>query len=242
MNLNTSTLRDIVSENFNAARLFDSYGFDYCCHGNETLAVACQKGGVEISSVISDLDLLDTDIASQRYFSWDVSFLIDYIINNHHSYIRDVSPTILLHLQKCVAAHSRRHPELIKVEALFRRTIAELMHHMHKEEQILFPYIKHLYRSELNGTIPPVARFGKVENPINMMLAEHETAGANLSEIRELLNGYTIPEDACTTLQLAYKELEGFESDLHKHVFLENVIVFPKAIRLEKELMTEVQK
>jgi regulator of cell morphogenesis and NO signaling len=229
MNIQHRTLRDIVSENFNAAVLFDAYGLDYCCNGGQTLEDACSERGIEPQKVITSLFQLDTDSSSQRYFRWDVSFLIDYILNNHHSFIRDAAPVITTHLEKSVAAHGDNHPELHKVISIFRECSNGLSEHLLKEEQVLFPYIKKLHQYGVAS--------GMIEQPIAVMLQEHETVGSELRQIRELLNDYAVPDDACTTLQLVYKELEAFESDIHKHVFLENAVLFPKAIRLEKDLL-----
>lgn len=229
MNIQNRTLRDIVSENFNAAVLFDNYGLDYCCNGGQTLGEACSERGVEPQKVLTSLYQLDTDSSSQRYFRWDVSFLIDYILNNHHSFIRDAAPVITTHLAKSAAAHGDNHPELHQVISIFKECSSALSEHLLKEEQVLFPYIKKLQQY---GTAS-----GMIEQPIAVMLSEHETVGSELRQIRELLNDYTAPDDACTTLRLVYKELEAFESDIHKHVFLENAVLFPKAIRLEKDLL-----
>lgn len=229
MNIQNRTLRDIVSENFNAAVLFDAYGLDYCCNGGQTLEDACSERGIESTKVITGLFQLETDSSSQRYFRWDVSFLIDYILNNHHSFIRDAAPVITTHLEKSVTAHGDNHPELHQVISIFNECSNGLSEHLLKEEQVLFPYIKKLQQYGVAS--------GMIEQPIAVMLQEHETVGSELREIRELLNDYSVPDDACTTLQLVYKELEAFESDIHKHVFLENAVLFPKAIRLEKDLL-----
>ena len=229
MNIQNRTLRDIVSENFNAAVLLDAYGLDYCCNGGQTLEDACSERGIESKKVITSLFQLDIDSSSERYFRWDVSFLIDYILNNHHSFIRDTAPVIITHLEKSVTAHGNNHHELHQVISIFKECSNGLSDHLLKEEQVLFPYIKKLQQF---GTAS-----GIIEQPIAVMLKEHETVGSELRQIRELLDDYTVPDDACTTLQLVYKELEAFESDIHKHVFLENAVLFPKAIRLEKDLL-----
>jgi regulator of cell morphogenesis and NO signaling len=240
MNMQNRTLRDIVCENFNAATLLDGYGLDYCCNGGQTLDDACSERGIESQIVLSDLFHLDTDSSSQRYFRWDVSFLIDYILNNHHSFIRDSAPIISTHLKKSVLVHGDNHPEVREVDSIFTICCVGLFDHLLKEEQILFPFIKKLQMLEKTSEALPATTFGMIEQPISVMLHEHETVGGELRQIRELLNDYSVPDDACTTLQLVYKELEAFESDIHKHVFLENTILFPKAIRLEKDLLNKL--
>ena len=102
-----------------------------------------------------------------------------------------------------------------------------------KEEQILFPYIKRL--AGIQRQNEPVHRppFDTVRNPITMMELEHERAGETLAEIRRVSHDFTPPEHACTTYRVAYFKLQEFEADLHKHIHLENNILFPCAIALE---------
>ena len=110
---------------------------------------------------------------------------------------------------------------------------------MMKEERILFPQIKQLVLTQKeNGQYLPPA-FGTIQNPIRMMVYEHTSAGDALFQIRELSNNYSHPEDACNTFKALYSELKEFEEDLHKHIHLENNILFPKAIELEAELMSK---
>jgi regulator of cell morphogenesis and NO signaling len=134
---------------------------------------------------------------------------------------------------KVLAAHGGNHPELIHLDELFTRLCADLKPHMFKEEQILFPYIV-----ELAKTVDhvPFASFGTVNNPIRMMMMEHDTAGEILREMRALTSDYKVPADACISYQTLYQALENFEKDLHQHIHLENNILFPKALGLESEL------
>jgi regulator of cell morphogenesis and NO signaling len=230
------TLRELVSENPNAARILEQYGLDFCCHGTEPLSVACQSKGINVQEVSHELESLPTDQTANRYFQWDLGFLVDYIFNNHHRYIRSNAPSIAAHLAKVVEVHGVRHPELGKVAELFETATAELDHHLRKEEVMLFPYVRQLAYSKSNNQIVPRTPFGSVSNPIAVLMADHDAAGELFSQIRELLDDYAPPVDACETLRLTYHELEEFEHDLHMHVFLENAVLFPRALKVESEV------
>ena len=78
--------------------------------------------------------------------------------------------------------------------------------------------------------------FGTIKNPITQMEAEHDNAWDAFKNIRNVTNDLTPPQDACNTYKLTFELLAEFEEDLHKHVHLENNILFPKAIILEEEL------
>lgn len=234
-------LRDIVTENFSSAQVLEKYGLDFCCKGGMSLKIACASRNIDPEKIAQEISQAAPDESAQRYFQWDLPFLADYIINNHHNYIREQIPLLFQHLRKIASVHRQQHPEFFSVEEIFHKVATDLTQHMVKEERILFPAIKMIDHARLSGENIPDLPFGSIGNPISMMIAEHETAGDELKEIRELLNEYTPPEDACTTVKVTFKELEDFERDLHKHVFLENSILFPRAISLEEELSTTQQ-
>lgn len=231
MLLTNKTLSEMVLENHQTARVFEKYGLDFCCRGNQTLDSACAEHSLPIETIQRELEALPEHPNAMREYLWDSPFLVDYILNNHHNYIRQTLPSLREHLSKVLRVHSIRHPELIRVGQLFESVTADLEHHLLKEEIMLFPYIKELMNNRI-----VISPFGSVRDPIEALENEHVDAGDTFAEIRSLLNNYQPPEDACTTMKVTYKELQEFEQDLHEHVFLENTILFPKAITKEKEL------
>lgn len=231
------TLSEIVRKDFRAASIFEKYNLDFCCGGNRTLKESCEKNNIDLSLILDELNSIQNQdsFESLNFVNLELDFLVDYIINVHHSYVRNNIPLITSHSEKVVRKHSEHHPEVIKVKEIFDEVKSELLSHLNKEEQILFPYIKSLVNAKKMNTIVH-APFGTIANPIRMMEAEHNNAGDAFHLIYELTNNYTIPSDACNTFMLFYKELDAFEKDLHKHIHLENNILFPRAIELEKEL------
>ncbi len=232
------TLSEIVSKDFKAAAVFEKYNLDFCCRGNKPVTEACREMGLDSSSVIRELKSASERVGNnEKYNDWDLDFLIDYIINNHHTYVARMIPVLSEHTRKIASVHGENHPELIRVAESFDRVYKDLKQHMMKEEQILFPFVKQLVKAKNNGTKSEPPFFGTVKNPIGMMEAEHQAAGDELHEIRRLTGNYNIPEDACNTYRVTMRELRDFEEDLHKHVYLENYILFPKSVDLEQELL-----
>jgi regulator of cell morphogenesis and NO signaling len=150
--------------------------------------------------------------------------------------VRKTLPELRGYALKVAQVHGGRHPELIPIQQLVEEVNRELSAHLVKEENILFPFIKELVMAKDRSQSPRTAQFGSVQNPIHMMEEEHETAGRCMEEIRTLSNDYALPDDACASYSLLFKMLNDFEEDLHIHVHLENNILFPKAIALEKHL------
>lgn len=232
-------VKDIVTENFRAASLFESFSIDYCCNGNQLLKEALEKNKISSNKFAVELNKVNqsTETETPRYNDWDLIFLTQYIINNHHSYVKNAIPRITELLQKVQTAHGSKYSYIADVQNVFNQVAEEMISHMMKEERILFPLIKYLTETQIFNEKPKTGGFGTIKNPIRQMEAEHVSAGGAMESIRTLTNNYTLPKDACTTFQVTYKELDEFEKDLHKHVHLENNILFPRAIELEELLM-----
>ena len=236
--LNEKTLAEIVTDNTRSAIVFEEYGLDFCCNGKRLLSEACQEKNVDVNDVINSLTGLDSNEESKNANYWEPDFLIDYIINNHHQYVRRMIPVISLHFDKVASVHGANHPETKQIADLFLAVRQELESHMMKEERILFPYIKQLYNAQKNNEPIAPPPFGTIQNPIRMMEAEHQSAGNAMHKIRELSDNFITPEDACNSYKALYSELKEFEEDLHKHIHLENNILFPKAIESEEDLFS----
>jgi regulator of cell morphogenesis and NO signaling len=232
------TIGDVVSKNFKTARIFEDFGLDFCCGGRKTISEACREKGIDLEKVLNALSQLGENGSSQINGAnkWSLDFLADYIVNKHHSYVSQSLPVISEKAKKVADVHGEHHPETKDIYSLFMNVSEELQSHMMKEERMLFPYIKELVESQKQNNPVYYPPFGMVANPISVMEAEHDSAGNTLKEISRLSNKYTAPEDACETFKVLYKELREFEDDLHVHIHLENNILFPKAIELEKEL------
>lgn len=235
---NDETLGQIAAKDLRKAQIFKKYGLDFCCGGKKTVKEACKEKGLDVTKIEQELQQADKIPASRPlpYNDWSLDFLSDYIVNTHHSYVQKNLPDIRAYAEKVMKVHGNRHPELLPIYQLVEEVNAELTAHMVKEEKVLFPFIKELVAASNRAQPLHAAHFGSVQNPINMMELEHEMVGKNLAQIRELTNNYSLPEDACASYSLLYRMLDEFEEDLHLHVHLENNILFPKALEIEKKL------
>ena len=227
------TLASIVSSNHQAVPVLEKYHLDFCCKGKRTLAEACTEKGLPVETIAEELE--NRMKAEQGkilpFDSMTAEQLISYILIHHHFYVKQSMPTILSHLEKVAMKHGERFPYMTEVLYLFRSIQEEMTMHMHKEEVILFPRIKEI---EAVSSIKQKRNFteGYIAGPIQVMETEHDHAGELLYRIRELTNGYTAPADACTTFKVSLAELKEFEEDLHRHVHLENNLLFPLAEKM----------
>jgi regulator of cell morphogenesis and NO signaling len=237
--ITTATVKDLVTEDHRAAAVFEKYSIDFCCNGRKTIGAACAELGVDPAVVVDELQNLG-EVRGGNLFrpaEWELDALIDFIVNNHHRYVRRMIPVLTAHVDKIVSVHGANHPELAGIAGNVHAVVEELRQHMEKEEGVLFPFIRAMVSAGREGRaiVPPP--FGTLRNPIRMMEMEHQAAGDALFSIRRASGGYAPPSDACTTYRVTYRELEEFERDLHQHVHLENNILFPKSIELEARLL-----
>ncbi|HKI46369.1 MAG TPA: iron-sulfur cluster repair di-iron protein [Balneolales bacterium] len=230
------TVGELVTEDFRKAGVLREFGIDFCCGGKKSLNEACTKNNLDSEIVIKALEELDNkpDVSNENFSDWEPDELVDYIVGTHHAYVRNKIPEISAYSRKVARVHGQHHAETIKISFIFDLLSTELNAHINKEENILFPYIKYLAKTQQDGITPEKPFFGSVQNPVSMMEADHDEAGKEMAKIESLSNGYTPPEDACPTFRILYKNLKTFQDDLHKHIHLENNILFPMALELEK--------
>ena len=229
------TVRDLASTGPGAARIFESFGIDYCCGGERSLAQACSAAKVSVREVVDALERPRAEECDRDWQAASLTELTEHIVEKHHAYVRREIPRLIALIAKVATVHGQNHAELEKVEESFRALAEELTLHMMKEERMLFPHIVQLECAANTGGRPAPAIFGTVRNPVRMMMMEHDSAGDLLHGMRELTNGYTVPQDGCMSYKMLYRALPEFEADLHQHIHLENNIVFPRAIALESQ-------
>lgn len=206
-----------------APDILSRYGIDYCCGGNSSFGIACEKAGVNASKVYAEISAHTAGANShlRDVSNWKPALLIAYIIQVHHSYVKNTIPKLTALLDKTCRAHGAEHPELVKIRDNFHTLAQELLEHLEKEENILFPEIRD---SGLDEHTPLQIVLDDVDE-------EHRAAGEIIKSIRQLANNYSVPEDACTTYTLTYKKLEEFERDLMQHIHLENNVLLKKVSR-----------
>lgn len=236
-----SIIGDLVAENYQTAKIFKKYKIDFCCQGGRTIEEACAKKRIETEKVVGELNEIVREKDSEfiDFKGWPLDLLIDYIEKKHHRYVEEQIGIIRPFLDKVAKVHGQHNPELLEIKELFSQAAEELAAHMKKEELILFPYIRKMEKAKrTDGKMEP-PHFETVENPIKMMMHEHDAEGERFRRISELSDTYTPPAHACNTYRVSFALLKEFEEDLHMHIHLENNILFPKAAALESEFLRE---
>jgi len=241
----TTTVRDLAAGVPGATRVFENFGIDYCCGGHRTLADACREASLPVEDLTRSLE--EAGRASQPGAERDwrqesLTSLAAHIIEKHHHFTRQELDRLEKLFDKVCSRHGENHPELFEAQKTFYQLKQDLIPHMLKEEQVLFPYITRVEEAASEGRAVPPPFFGTVQNPVWMMMMEHDAAGGLLRALRVTTGDYTPAPDACASYQALYRALAGFEADLHQHIHLENNLLFPRAIEMEEKAAPEAPR
>lgn len=231
------TVGEIAAKDLRKAEVFKKYGIDFCCGGKKSLKQACAEKGLDPAVVEAELEAPAQPVSSANdYNRWQPDFLADYIYNQHHLYYYNEMPVIKGLLTKVAQHHGSNHPELGVLHSVFTRLVEELDAHFRQEEEVVFPFVKALVQAKRTGNTEALYSQPSLTEPIRLMESEHEAAGEILETMQKMTNHYTPPADACNSFQFLYKKLKELDEDLHTHIHLENNLLFPKALRLDKEV------
>lgn len=233
-NIMDKNIGEIVAEDYRTTGVFEKYGIDFCCGGKVALSAACRQKGIDAASLIAELDAVKkaSPDRSQNYDAWELPFLMDYIVNTHHVYLKENDAQIAAYAEKIASVHGAHHVELFEIASIFGKIATDMAAHLQEEEDIFFPSVKRAYANRKAGRPVDSKDIGMIKVSLAKLIHEHEEIGEAVHTIRSLSKEYAIPNDVCNTFVVTYRKLKEFEDDLHKHVHLENNILFPKSVKL----------
>ncbi len=223
-----SSLAELALATPAGAAVLERLGLDYCCGGAQTLGAACEAAGLDTDVVLAELAAAPAE-PPPAWASMAPDELVDHLEATHHRYLHEALPRLDALAAKVAGVHGERHPELAEVARLVTEIRADLEPHLAKEEQVLFPMIRELTRSET----APAFHCGSLRNPILVMLREHDRAGELLAALRTTSRSYEVPADGCPSYHALYDGLAELEADTHQHVHVENNVLFPAVLALE---------
>lgn len=240
----TKTIREIAIAAPETTRVFEELKIDYCCGGRKPFTDACIDAGLDpavvAEKISAEMIRSAAEPAANEIASLSAAELVDHIISTHHVFTAQEIERLDLLMEKVYGRHGEAHPELSELRDLFRELCVSLLPHMRKEELVLFPYIHALEACRKGQQSFSLPHFGTVNNPIRMMMDDHDVDGERLRKMREVTSDYVLPEGACPSYGALYAGLKDLEADLHRHIHLENNVLFPAASELERTLLEQV--
>jgi len=238
MQIQSQTVGEVAASSAVAVNILEQYGIDYCCGGKRLFGDVCREKGLSPARVADEIEAAATVLLAPA-IDWNAATLrelIRHIVSTHHDYLKLELPRIGQRLRTVVEVHGENDSAALhELDDVFDGLLQELTLHMHKEEMMLFPAIERYEAAAKSGLPLPPSPFGSIENPIGVMEAEHDSAGLALTRIRELTVDFQPPPYACSTYRAMLDGLKALEADLHAHIHLENNILFPRVIAIEKQ-------
>lgn len=235
------SIREIISSQPSAAAILNRFDIDICAHADESLCQACADLQLSLEQVLEKLENGTANLEGLEapdLSGASASRLIQHIVRVHHNNVRRELPRLADLAHKVARKHGGKAPKLTEIAAMVNGLHADLFDHIRKEEQVLFPYIAQVEEAPLLAFRPTQACFTTLGQPIFMMVQEHEAASSILATLRELTSNFEAPAWACASFVALYAGLRAFDADMKQHVYLENDILFPRAIAMEAELNT----
>src|SRR6185437_7399413 len=181
----------------------------------------------------------DSCQSSKDWSDKSLASLMEHIVDTHHVFCRREVTRVALLSKEAIDNQGKDHPELKRIHDLFFQMSRDLLMHLLKEEQTLFPYIAKVEAEVARDASVSWPPFGTVENPIRMMVLEHVKTDDELNQIRDLSNNYTPHEGACNSYSSLYKSLAAFDRDMQRHIHAEDNLLFPRAVAMEEQACAE---
>jgi regulator of cell morphogenesis and NO signaling len=232
---------DIVKIDYRTSQVFSKYGIDYCCMGKQPLETVCQLRGLDTAIVIGELEKA---MRGRRIpggvdpSAWSVDFLIDYVVNIHHTYQQNALPLLKINLAKLASTHSRNFPYAAELVAIFRSLEKEVLANITEENEVIFPYIKQLMHAYESKEPYAALLVRTLRKPINNVVKrEEKIINTYVTNIRNITSGYDLPAGACSTHRVTFSYLRELDDDLTDHLYLENNVLFPRTFQIESQLL-----
>jgi regulator of cell morphogenesis and NO signaling len=235
MDVRERTVGELAAEMPLSIRVFEAWKIDYCCGGMTPLPEACAAAGKSVDAFIETLEKLVAvpDGSTRDWTAETLTSMSANIVSTYHVWTREELQTLEALADKVLGVHGERRPELAEVVTLIASLRDDMLPHMLKEEQVMFPYVTQLEESSKEHRPAPTPFFGTVKNPVRRMMAEHDRVGELLASLRVVTEDFTPPESACFSYRELYRRLAEFELRTHEHIHVENNLYFPRAVSLE---------
>ena len=236
---------EIVINNYRAAAIFRKYGIGYCCGAFSSLEEICRQKDLPLDSLLQELETATRSVnlpAGIPFEEWSIDFLIDYIVNIHHYYLRNLIPSLEPALNKFVEEHERKYEGLNELSILFNKLASDIIPHLQEEEEVLFPYLRFLANARKNNEPYGALLVKTLRKPVDKMMEhDHTMIETILQGLRRVTNNYVLPAKPCASHRVVWATLKELDTDLCQHIYLENRILFPKSLAIEKELLNQPQ-
>ena len=236
MEYNKYKITELIEKNYVFASVLYYFGIEFYDYSEKTLEQVCRERGLSMQSVISSLESATQQDDLPNLNVLPVDIIIEYLKHTHYLFVKHKLPYIARLINSLNPKEAVSCPAVEDLKFVFPLYIEDFIQHIYQEEDTFFSYILQL-NNALNGKFHPGKLFYMMENhSVERFAIEHDTHDDEMEGIRNITNNYTTDDNTSLIVQVVYKELQSFEQNLTTHAKVENEILFPKALMIEKEV------
>ncbi|MEP0711249.1 hemerythrin HHE cation-binding protein [Algoriphagus sp.] len=234
---------DLVSENYVFASVLHYFGISFYQYTSQSLEDVCKKHKVHASQVITELEswAQRKEPTTEELYLNPIEVLVAYLKKKHYYFVRQELP-FLSNIISGIDPEPLYAPLVADLRIMFPLFVEDFIHHIHEEESRLFKRIELLHDVEENRFSLLDAITILQRDPIHKLADQHEIHDDEMEGIRRLTCDYSLAADAPLTMKVLYHELQNFEHELRIHAKIEDELLFPKAVELEREALRQLQK
>lgn len=235
----TQPIREIVAAQTSAAAILQRFDIDVYSHADELLADACAQLQISVDQILeklADAETAEHGTPIPDPAGLSTPRLIQHIVRAHHRRVRRDLPALAAMAESLATSCSNHAPELLRVQSLVEELRNHLSTHIENEELMMFPLIAQMDDEARHGETSIRVSFRAVGQPISKMMEEHDSSRRYFVELGELAKTISPPAWVDGGYSALYAGIRAFEVDFSQHVYLENEVLFPRAIALEAEL------
>ncbi len=234
---------DLVSENYVFASVLHYFGISFYQYPTESLEVVCKKHKVHSSQLITELEswAQRKEPSTEELYLNPIEILVAYLKKKHYYFVRQELP-FLSNIISGIIPEPRFASLMADLRIMFPLFVEDFIHHIHEEESRLFKRIELLQDIEENRFSLKDAITILERDPVHLLADQHEIHEDEMEGIRRLTTDYSLEPNAPLTMKVLYHELQNFEHELRIHAKIEDELLFPKAVELEREALRQIRK
>jgi regulator of cell morphogenesis and NO signaling len=232
------TISELVTKNYVHASVLYHFGVRFYDYQAETLGEVCHKHGLSLSHVVRSLESVDQDSVQNelQLVTYPIDLVLEYLTHTHHLFVKKRLPYIAQLIDGLENVNFRYRSLSVDLKQVFPLFVEDFIHHIYEEEDTLFSYIRLLARFLAGDAAGSRLYYSMESNAIREFALEHEEHEHEMEGLRKITNNYQYCDEADLHIKVLFDELAQFEKDLLTHAKIEDEILFPKALHLERQV------
>jgi regulator of cell morphogenesis and NO signaling len=230
-------LSELISENYLYASVLYFFGIEFYNYPENTLEQICQEKGLKVNAVVRKLEESVNGKTDDKIPLLDIpiDLLLEYLKHSHHTFVKQKLPYLARFVDK-LNINSNNFQFAKDLKFVFPLFLEDFIKHIYEEEDVLFSYILNLQKVLNNEMSIHQVYFQMEKYTIHDFAIEHGAEEDEMSGMRKITNNYDVKATDDIFLKVIFSELKSLDSDLKIHAKIEDEILFPKALLLEKQV------